>query len=136
MTWINRFFIVLWTIVLALLINAVLDARYLKYKQTDPLDIVTRNKIDRDIDAWIKRLDRQTWVDTVTLRSLGGTVSIDTIQLDRKYSDLDYKIFMEVRDKLGNTTSPYQCVPLTDSSFTIEKNAYDSSLIQWMTVYK
>jgi len=132
MTWINRFFIVLWMIVLALLVNAVLDARYLKYKQTDPMDIVTRNKIDRDIDAWIERLDRQTQADTVLLAA--GTSQ--AVQLNNKYADTDYRVFLQIRVLRGSQNNLYVVVPTTDSSFTITKHTDDLSTVQWMTICK
>jgi len=107
-----------------------------KYIQTDPYDITGRQWIDRDIYWNLNDVETQTQADTITLRSVGGTISTDTIQLSTKYQDADYMVFLQTRDQIGDSTAIYECVPLTDSSFTITKNANDSSLIQYMIIHK
>ena len=108
------------------------DARYLKYRQTDPQDIVTRDKIDRDIDSWIERLDRQTQADTVLLAA--GTSQV--VQLDNKYKDTDYQVFLQIRVLRGSQNNLYVIMPTTDSSFTITKHTDDLSTVQWMSIHK
>jgi len=118
------------------LLTVFVDARYLRYKQTDPDDIVTRNKIDRDIDGWIERLDRQIQVDTLKTKASSQS---DTVYLDRKYKDANYRIFVTVLTSRPTTSivTPV-ATPLTDSSFTIKMHCVgnDSSSVQWMTIRK
>lgn len=114
------------------LIAGIVDARYLKYRQTDPDDIVTRDRIDRDIDGWIERLDRQTQADTVLL--VGGTSQ--AVQLNKKYKDNDYQVFLQIRVLRGSQNNLYVVAPTTDSSFTITKHTDDLSTVQWMAIYK
>jgi len=118
-----------------LLVTSIPDAqhqRYITYKQTDPKDIVTRNKIDREIDGWIKRLDWQIQADTVTIT---GTSDPDTIYLDWKYQDANFQVFVTAYVYLSKAVG---AVALTDSSFKIEKDheAVGVVKVQWMSVHK
>lgn len=115
-----------------LFVAVAYGGRYITYRQTDPNDIVTRNKIDRQIDALFERFDRQIQADTVLL--VVGTSQI--VYLDRKYPDTDYHIFIEYRTVRGNI-SIFKAIPTTDSSFTLAKTTSgDESTIQYMTIHK
>lgn len=113
----------------------VLDtsAQQPKIIQTDYKDIGSRQKADRDIWAELRRINRQTQVDTVYLTE-GQTA--DTVYLEQKYADTDYKIFANIKVVRGIIQSNYYLLPLTDSSFQITKATDDSSTVQWMTISK
>ena len=103
-----------------------------KYVQTDYKDLITRQKIDRDLYEQLDLLDRQTQADTLVLTN---AQTADTVYLDRKYSDTNYMIFVIMRSKSGTYTD-YVVIPLTDSSFAITKNSADVSTVQWMAIHK
>jgi hypothetical protein len=105
--------------------------RYITYRQTDPDDIVTRDRIDRQIDALFERFDRQIQADTVLL--VVGTSQV--IYLNRKYPDLDYQIFVSYRN-LRDEPTILLVTPTTDSSFTLVKSNDDENTIQYMTIHK
>lgn len=130
MTWTKFFVYVSLLVISCLLLSVFVDARYLKYRQTDPMDIVTKDKIDRDIDAWIEKLDQQTQADTITLTSGADP---DIIQLPRKYKDANYLVFIQAREHSAYT---FGAIPYTDSSFRVLKSLATTELIQWMTIYK
>lgn len=109
----------------------VLDAQQQIVRQTDPDDIETRQRIDRELEEIIRLLDRQVQADTVLLVS-GAT---QVVYLDRKYPDTDYQIFIDWQTFRGSMTV-FQVAPTTDSSFTITKNTADLSTIQYMTIHK
>ena len=120
-------------IVFAFVLTLVaIGGRYITYRQTDPDDIVTRDRIDRQIDAWIERLDRQIQADSVLL--VAGTEA-QVVYLDRKYPDTDYQIFLAYR-VWRVATSLFTIIPTTDSSFTITKGSTDVSTLHWMTIRK
>lgn len=100
-------------------------------RQTDPDDIDTRQRIDRELEEKIRLLDRQIQADTVLL--VGGATQV--VYLDRKYADADYQVFLEYRIFRGSGTI-FQAAPTTDSSFTITKNVNDISTIQYMAIHK
>lgn len=110
---------------------AAYGGRYITYRQADPDDIVTKDKIDRQIDNWLEKLDRQIQADTVVL--VAGASQV--VQLAHKYPDTDYKIFVSCRVD-DNYSADMVLTPTTDSSFTITKGNLDESTIQYMTVYK
>jgi hypothetical protein len=116
----------------ALLFFVIVDAQQQRFRQTDPDDIVTRNRIDRDLYEWLNKLDWQIQADTVLLTS--GTSQV--VQLDRKYPNVGYQIFLTIQVTRGTHDDYYVVVPTTDSSFTVTKNDADLSTIMWMTVYK
>lgn len=121
---------VLYAIIVALVANVILAQQQI-VRQTDPDDIETRQRIDRELEEKIRLLDRQIQADTVLL--VEGATQV--VYLDRKYSDTDYQIFLQYRTFRGSWTFHWVAAT-TDSSFTITKNYSDESTIQWMTIHK
>jgi hypothetical protein len=102
------------------------------YRQTKPDDMVTRNALDDEFDRRIKVFeDLGIQADTAILTA-GKT--IDTIYLEKKYSDLTYKIFVNVRTEIGVHSEFSNIQPLTDSSFVLSKRTDDEGIVNWMTI--
>jgi hypothetical protein len=125
------FWFILIAIVVAVLGHGFLDAQQQRYRQTDPQDMKTRQKIDRDLYEQLWLLDKEIQADSLKLDA-GQTT--DTAYLDHKYSDLNYMVFVQIR-WAGATTSTYYAAPISDSSFMITKNSNDASIVQWMTIH-
>ena len=100
--------------------------------QTDYKDIGSRQKIDRNLWGSIEVLDEQIQADTVYLTP-GNTA--DTVQLDNKYKDTHFQVFVEVQTA-RDASSLLKVKSNTDSSFIITKHVDDSSTVQWMSVHK
>ena len=120
------------TVFVLLLSLVAAGGRYITYRQTDPNDIVTRDKIDRQIDGLFERLDRQVQADTVALT---GSQPADTVQLQNKFPDKSYVIVVLMRVVSGGS-SVYSAYPLSDSSFAITKESADISSLNWIAVYR
>lgn len=119
-------------IFVALVLFVIVDAQQQRFRQTDPDDIVTRNRIDRDLYERLNELDWQIQTDTVLFAE--GTSQ--AIQLEHKYPGNDYQVFLTIRVVRGEIDAYYVVVPTTDSSFTVTKNTADLSTVMWITVYK
>ena len=115
-----------------LFVMVAYGGRYITYRQTDPMDLVTRDRIDQQIDALFERFDREIQADTVLLVT-GSTAQV--VYLERKYPDVGYCILITLRD-YRLSLSRYRAVPTTDSSFTITKASSDVGTIQYMTIRK
>ena len=119
--------------ILAMQIIAWVYAIDQRYIQTDPSDIVTRQRIDRDIYEELDYLDFAIQADTVLLT---GGQTADTVQLGGKYKDTDYMILLSVRNLRVVINWSVRASPLTDSSFVITKGSSDVSTLYWMTFYR
>lgn len=126
---------------LAVLVDAVLDAQQQPVRQTDPDDIRVRQRIDGDLYEKIWLLDRQIQADTVCLT---GGDTLEVVQLDHKYPNKNFVVIANIRVQIGQLGAvppnqlafDYVIIPISDSSFTIKHSIQDSSTVNWMTIHK
>lgn len=122
--------LVLWILFLIVITVSLVLAQKPRYIQLDYKDLVTRQRIDRDLYQ-----DIQSVFQADTLIFTSGQTA-DTVYLEDKYSDTDFLIFFSYRAKLGTIVAPIVLAPLSDSSFIFTKGVNDTSTVQWMAIYK
>jgi len=131
----NKFAGALFGAILFILLLSLIavGGRYITYRQTDPDDIVTRDRIDRQIDALFERFDRQIQADTTKLTY---DQLRDTVQLENKFPDKSYTVIILMR-VIDGGSSWYSAYPLSDSSFVVLKTStIDKSSLNWVAIYK
>lgn len=108
-----------------------LNAQQQIVRQTDPDDIDTRQRIDRELEEKIRLLDREIQTDTVLLTA--SQVS-DTVYLTDKYDGADYMVLLTARNLRTGSADSVSARPLSDSSFVITKIYTDEGTFFWMTI--